>query len=320
MGKTNQHNKANDYAVAKSLNEYASKVINIFSLYQIVGLHPDFDLKEINRVYVLLVDELHKLYKRNAELANIEYEPIWKQVDYIYAAYDVQKFLERLHESKESPVKYVKNHGSYIDYHMAEIDRLCIIADKDIPNLSPKQKKLIKQTQTILDKYYKILVDEAQKRNEEVADEEETRQPRMWYIPEFTLTYKLDGSILVNDALKLKKAHVDSVLDQLMEQSVNNPNKLFKPKTDKTARNISTVLSSAGFSPTLRALFFPTIREDKSIVFRPKITRDEAIAERIDIYELEADLAKSGARTTLWPDDLLIEWGFLEPDEPDEPE
>lgn len=317
MGAPKQPSKANDYAVAKSLNEYASKVINIFSLYQIVVHHPDFDLKEINRVYVLLVNELQELYKRNAELATIKYEPIWKQIDYIHAAYDVQKFLERLYESKESPVRYIKNPSKYIDYHIAEIDRLCIIANKDAPDFSPEQKKLIGLVQVVLDKYNKIVVEEALKRHEETGDEEETRQPRMWYIPEFTLTYKLDGSILVNDALKLKKAHVDSVLDQLMEQSTSNPNKLFKPSIDKTARNISTVLSSAGFTPTLRALFFPTIREDKQIVFRPKVTRDEAMAEKIDIYEFEAELARAGAKTTLWPDELLIEWGFLSPDEPE---
>lgn len=317
MGAPKQPSKANDYAVAKSLNEYASKVINILGLYQIVGPHSDFDLKEINRVYVLLVDELQKLYERNAELANIKYEPIWKQIDYIHAAYDVQKFLERLYESNESPVKYIKNPSKYIDYHIAEIDRLCIIADKDTPDFSPEQKKLIELTQTVLDKYNKIAFEELKKKHDEASGEEEIRAPRMWYIPEYTLTYKLDGSILVNDALKLKKAHVDSVLDQLMEQSVKNPNKLFKPKTDKTARNLSTVLSSAGFTPTLRALFFPTIREDKQIVFRPKVTRDEAIAERIDIYEFEAELAQAGAKTTLWPDDLLIEWGFLAPDEPE---
>ncbi len=311
---TKQQDNDNDYAVAKSLNEYATKVINIFSLYQIVVHHTDFDLKEINRVYVLLVNELQKLYERNAELANIKYEPIWKQVDYIHSAYDVQKFLERLLESNESPVKYIKNPSKYIDYHIAEIDRLCIIAENDTPDFSPEQNKLVELTQNVLDKYNKIVFEEFQKRHEESDDEEDTRPPRMWYIPEYTLTYKLNGLILVNDALKLKKAHVDSVLDQLMEQSFSNPNKLFKPDTDKTARNISTVLSSAGFTPILRALFFPTIRDDKRIVFRPKITRDEALSEKIDIYELDAELHRAGAKVTLFPDDVLIELGFLAPE------
>ncbi len=317
MGTTNKSNAANDYAVAKALNEYATSVINIFNLYQIVVHSPDFDLKEINRVYVLLVNELQKLYEHNAKLSNIKYEPIWKQVDYIHAAYDVQKFLERLHESNESPVKYIKNPSKYIDYHIAEIDRLCIIADNETPDFSPEQKKIVEHTQTVLDKYSKIAVEELQKRHEESDDEEETRPPRMWFIPEYTLTYKLNGLILVNDALKLKKAHVDSVLDQLMEQSISNPNKLFKPNTDKTARNISTVLSSAGFTPTLRALFFPTIREDKRIVFRPTITREEALDEKIDIYELDAELYRAGAKVTLFPDEVLIELGFLAPDEPE---
>jgi hypothetical protein len=75
-------------------------------------------------------------------------------------------------------------------------------------------------------------------------------------------------------------------------------------------------LSSAGFTPTLRELFFPTVSDDKGIIFRAKVTREVVLDEKIDVYELDAKLHKAGAKVTLFPDDVLIDLGFLAPDEP----
>lgn len=79
---TEELNNDNDYAVAKALNESISGIIILIVIADSVGLPEDYEIKELNRAYVLLTDELQKLYERNAELASIKPEPIWKRRPY----------------------------------------------------------------------------------------------------------------------------------------------------------------------------------------------------------------------------------------------
>lgn len=303
MGTAKQQANSNDYAVAMALNDSVISVFFTIADYQALVQREEFDPVELNRIYVLLVHELTKLYERNSKLAEIKPEPIWKRFDILKGSlYNIQKYLETQED--------------YGQRHRDRVEKLCIIAGKETPDLSPEQKKLVDLAQATRNKYLKLQYEDYQKWQEKADNEDESRPPRMWYIPEYTIAYKPDGTILINDALKLKRIHAGSITERLLEQAVKNPNTLFKPDLKQTSRNISTVLSSAGFTPMLRELFFPTVSDDKGIVFRPTVTRDEAIAERIDIYEFEAELAKAGARTTLWPNDMLIELGFLAPDEP----
>ena len=65
-GKSLDRDKANDYAVATALNE---RVINIFTLFTSHNTTPD--ITDINRSYILLADELEKIYNRTSELKNI---------------------------------------------------------------------------------------------------------------------------------------------------------------------------------------------------------------------------------------------------------
>jgi len=305
MEVTKQPTSSNDYAVAMALNDCVIDIFWIISNYQLLGPLEEFDPIELNHAYVLLVYELEKLYDRNPKLAEIKPDPLWKQFDILKGSfYEIQKYIE-----DQDDLDMGRSHRD-------RVEKLCIIAGKETPDFSPEQKKQVDLARAIKDKYFKLLVEILEKRQEEASDEDETRPPRMWYIPEYTIAYKPDGTILINDALKLKKIHAGSITERLLEQAVKNPNTLFKPDLKQTSRNISTVLSSAGFTPTLRELFFPTVSDDKGIIFRPTVTRDEAIAERIDIYEFEAELYKAGAKTILWPDDMLIELGFLAPDEP----
>jgi hypothetical protein len=294
--------QSNDYAVAKELNDCVLGIFSAIQNYQIIGSLKDFDSEELNRIYVLLVDELEKLYERNPKLAAIKPEPTWKQFEIIKnSMYSIQKYLEE-HDSGH--------------IHRDKIEKLCIIADKETPDFSPLQKKLVETSKTINAKYHNLLIEKLQKLLAEAPDAEETRPPRMWYIPEYTIEYKPDGTILINSAFKLKKIHAGSTTERLMEQAVKNPETLFKPSLGQTARNISTVLSSAGFTPTLRELFFPTVSDDKGIIFRPKVTREVALDEKVDVFKLDEELHKAGAKVTLFPEDFLIDLGFLAPDEP----
>jgi len=302
MEAATQPTGSNDYAVALALNDCVLGIFSAIENYQTIGPLKEFDPLELNRAYVLLVDELEELYARNPKLADIKPEPIWKQFEMLKnSMHSIQKYLE-------------ENDSGHL--HRDKVEKVCIIAGKETPGFSPEQKKLVDRSRTIIAKYENLLIETVHKLIAEAPQEDEARPPRMWYIPEYTITYKLDGTILINNALKLKRIHAGSVTDRLLEHAIENPNTLSKPNLKETARNISTVLSSAGFTPTLRELFFPSVSDDKGIIFRPKVTRDEVLDEKIDVYELDAELHKAGAKVTLFPDDELIELGFLAPDEP----
>lgn len=47
-----------------------------------------------------------------------------------------------------------------------------------------------------------------------------------FYIHKCILTYKQDGTVLINDVLRLKKVHAGSISEHLLEQCIKNPNKL----------------------------------------------------------------------------------------------
>lgn len=116
-------------------------------------------------------------------------------------------------------------------------------------------------------------------------------------IPSYFLDYKLDGCILINDVFRLKKAHAGSSTEKLLEQALKRPNELFRPDIGQTSRNLSTILSSAGFTKELRQLFFPTVSSSKGVVFRPTVSRKEADDEGIDTTALDAKLVAFGAET-----------------------
>ncbi|NBX98504.1 hypothetical protein EBQ81_06645, partial [bacterium] len=53
-----------------------------------------------------------------------------------------------------------------------------------------------------------------------------------------------------------------------------------------TARNLSTVLSSAGFDSTQREIFFPKL-SPKGVLFRPKVTFEQTQKDNIDTSKLD---------------------------------
>ncbi len=268
--------KANDYAVARELNLLAMGIIMGIYLSDSAGVLVSHEIQELNRVYVLLGNQLQKLYDNNPELAALEPEPIWKR-------FDVLK-----HSTKEI-VSYISESDDYGGSHLARIEKLCILADVDTPTYTPDQQKAKDYADEVLDEYFEKF-DEAKKQKR--IDVENN-----WHIPVYTLTYKPDGTLLVNDVLRLKKAHAGSTTERLLEQSMKTPGTLFKPDLGQTSRNLSTVLSSAGFTATLRDLFFPTVSASKGVIFRPAITREQADADKIDTTRLDLELKALGATT-----------------------
>ena len=269
---------ANDYAVAKALNESVTGIILMIFIADVAGAPEEYEIKELNRAYVLLVNELQNLYDHNSKLAAIKPKPIWQIFDVLKTStWEINAYLN-------------EENNDYGNAHTARVEKLCIIAGIDDPEYTPEQKKLVEYAETITKKYGNML-------DATILTEYRAKKENDWQIPEYTLAYKPDGSILINDVLKLKKAHAGSTTERLLEQALKHPNELFKPDLGQTSRNLSTVINSAGFTPTLRQLFFPTVSKDKGIVFRPTISREQADSANIDTSTLDLKLKELGAVT-----------------------
>lgn len=275
MEATNKPSQANEYAVAKALNDLVNGII--VQVYAGTGLDlaKDKDIEGLNRAYILLTQELEKIYSAYSELQVLKPEPIWKRFDV-------------LKSSSDSIAEYINDSEDFGYDHNLRVEKLCILAGVDIPIYTTDQQELVKYTESIKSDYAKRVKDA-------LASKEAPEKVKYgWEIFEYGLTYKQDGTILINQVLKLKKVHAGSITEKLLEQSIKNPNTKFKPNLGKTSRNISTIISSAGFTPVLRALFFPTV-SGETIVFRPYVTKLQADLERIDRTELDLHLRELGA-------------------------
>jgi hypothetical protein len=269
--------KPNDFALAKYLNE---RVVAIFSLA--TDQQNNADIAGINRSYILMVNELKKLYARNPELNKIS-EPIcWKDYDRV----------EYIHDSLWDYRDSVNN--DFGNSHNAQVNRLCIINNKELPNFTPELKKIVNEADKNVNAYLAEL------------EEDEPRVNDGRFIPAYTLTYKDDGTILVNGVLRLKKTQAGQASDMIMSQAFQHDGQAepFKP-TIATKRQLTTIIGDMGFDVTLRALFFPTINKHKGIVFRSSITRDEADEQHIDTTQLDIKLKKAGAATERTPDEPI---------------
>lgn len=276
MEATNKPSQANDYAVAKGLNDLVNGIIILVYGGNGVGLIKDNDIAELNRAYILLARELEIIYSRNAELQSLKPEPIWKHFDVIKGS--AEEILDYINENED--------HGYD---HNLRVEKLCIIAGVEKPEYTTNQQALVKSTNAATADYVKRV-------KQAWEGQKSSAKPLQygWEVFEYSLTYKPDGTILINQVLKLKKVHAGSITEKLLEQAIKNPNKKFKPDLGKTSRNISTIISSAGFTPVLRDLFFPIVSGD-TVVFRPYVTKLQADLERIDRTELDLQLYENGA-------------------------
>lgn len=171
---------------------------------------------------------------------------------------------------------------------MNQLDRLRIIANSNKPELSPENKKLLEEALEAI-KNYGAFLKGAEADKAEIDDE--YFNDDAWYISEYFATYK-NGEIVINDVLLLKKTHIGSTIDQLLEQAFKNPNKLFTPKLPATARNLSTVLGSTSFDPVMRQIFFLKLSLKKGVLFRPKVTYEQIEKDKIDMTILDLILEK----------------------------
>ena len=269
MEATKQPTNDNDYALAKLLNEVLLQVVQLVREIEALDLPEDYDWKlgELNSVYVLLVSELEELYKQNPKLTEIEPKPFWRKYNILTPYYwEILRYLDE-------PIQEIGQ------AHISQLDRLCIIAKSENPELSPENLKLLGDALEAI-KNYKAVLKAAELEDYDEQDDD------AWYIPEYWVSYS-NGEIVINNTLYLKKTHIGSTIDQLLEQAFKNPNTLFPPKLPATARNLSTVLSSAGFDPVQRQLFFPKISLTKGVLFRPKVTVEQVQKDNIDTTKLD---------------------------------
>jgi len=280
--------KANDYALAKELNKRAADIVDMIAdAYQYASQFAQtINIDELNRSYILLVNELKTLYLRNKELSDIETSPAWKYFDILEGfEWDINEYVYQN-----------QNDAGYS--HIAKVNKLCIISGTEKPEYTPDLKKLVEATDKAIAAYRKQLT--GQKRTTVSED-------RNWFIPEYRFTLSDDGTLLVNGVsgvLKVKKVQAGQASEKLLEQAKNKPNELFKPNLGNYSRNISTTLSGLGFSGTLKELFFPIVSNSKGIKFRPVITHKEANEAGIDTTELDGKLQSLGAKTETKPIDL----------------
>lgn len=278
MGTSKQPTEANDYAVAKLLNTILLLITESVRDIEDLDLPADYDYKldELNRVYVLLVNELEGLYKYNPNLAEIEPKPFWAKYNILEPYnWEILRYLDEPSQKKGQA-------------HINQLDRLSIIANSEKPELSPRNFKLFEEALEAI-KNYKAVIKIAKSDKTELEDE--YHNDDAWHIPEYFVSYN-NGEIVINDVLYLKKTHIGSTIDKLLEQAFKNQNTLFTPELPSTARNLSTVLSSAGFIPVLRQLFFPTLSKTKGVLFRSKVTFEQTQKENIDTSILDLILEK----------------------------
>ncbi|HMS30951.1 MAG TPA: hypothetical protein PJ984_00970 [Candidatus Saccharibacteria bacterium] len=263
--------RANDFAVAKALNERVTTIFDMFARNNTRSL----DITAINKSYVLLVNSLKKIYARNDELSAIDRKPIWEYFDIIEGCE---------HEISDYTNDWNNDTGQS---HIARVNKLCIVAGKENPDYTPELKQIVENADKAITAFSAVL------------EENEPEQDNDWTIPEYYLIYKDDGTILINGVMKLRKTQAGQASDMIMSQSLaHDSNKEpFKPELS-TNRPLTTIIGDMGFDKTLRAIFFPTISKDKGLAFRSRISREQADAQHIDTKQLDRKLKGLKAEVT----------------------
>lgn len=275
METTEQPVNNNDLPLAKAFNTILLTIVDAVRKAKALNLPEDYEIGELNRTYVLLVNELENLYQHNQKLVEIRPQPFWIKFDVL------KNQSWRILDYLDDPV------NEKDEEHITRLEKLCIIANKETPEFSSEQLEFSRAAfKAILDYHEKL--EGVRSDIAEISDDS-------WYIPKYWIDYGVDGTIMINGVLKLKKTHIDSAIDNLMEQAFNNHNELFTPKLPSTARNLSTMLSSAGFTPVLRQIFFPIADKRKGVLFRPTLTFEEATSDGIETTELDLLLKALGA-------------------------
>lgn len=133
---------ANDYALAKLLNE---REIRIFSL---LADHRDIpDTTDVNRSYVLLAEELKEIYARQPELQKIGQPICWQVMN------NLELFHANIGEYKTLAFEYTQSGADYGEEHNASVTTLCIKANATKPVISPHIEKLLTEAESNIDAF-----------------------------------------------------------------------------------------------------------------------------------------------------------------------
>lgn len=201
MEKTQQPTNTNDYAVARELNDRANKllgtVVGINQTYNYDDPYSEYDevIKLLNRPYVLVVHELEQLYAKNKTLAKLNDEPKMK------ATWTIFNVIE---SNDQEIYKYHSEHKHDEDFaHIAQVNRLSIIADKEMANLTRKQQKIIGEAD-------EVFVTCMKRMSEWSARRPKKKSKGFHFILDYKLKYEVNGSIVINDVLALKKTQSGS--------------------------------------------------------------------------------------------------------------
>lgn len=287
MGTTKQSTSDNEYAIARELHSRATELLGAISrlndAYNYDDPYAEYHeiIMLINRPYVLVVHELEKLYAQNTTLANLNEKPKTKATWTLFNTI----------ESNDQDINvYLREHKSTEDFaHLAQANRLAIIAGCETPSFTPEQQKIIDEADDVFVTFVKRL-------SEWIARRPKKNSKGYHFIMNYKLKYEDNGSIVINDVLVLKKTQSGSAPRKLMEQALKHPYELFKPELGQLNRNLSSVLSDMGITGTLKELFFPIANKD-GVKFRPSVNYTTAEEERIDTKELEKKLKELGVET-----------------------
>lgn len=297
MGTTKQPTGDNDYAVARELHHHATELLLAVSrlnkAYNYDDPYAEYHeiIMQMNRPYVLVVNELEKLYLKNKNLAKLNDDPATKATWTIFNTI----------ESKDTDIyAHISDMNSTKDFaHLAQVNRLAIIAGSETPNFTPEQQKIVKLAEEVYVEYVK-------RHGEWSARRPKKKSKGFHFIMNYKLKYEVNGSIVINDVLVLKKTQSGSAPRKLMEQALKHPYELFKPELGQLNRNLSNVLSDMGITGTLKELFFPIANKD-GVKFRPSVNYTTAEEERIDTVELDKKLKELGAETSTILDNNISE-------------
>ncbi|MDQ5886073.1 MAG: hypothetical protein QG628_470 [Patescibacteria group bacterium] len=304
MKTSKEPTNSNDYAVAREFHHHATEllgaVLRLNEGYNYDDPYSEYNeiIMLLNRPYVLVVHELEKLYAQNKTLAKLNEKPETK------ATWTLFNTIE---SSDQDIYTYLREHKSTEDFaHLAQANRMAIIAGIESPKFTPEQKKI----NDIADEVFVMFV----KRHGEIR----ARRPKkpskgFHFIMNYKLKYEDNGSIVINDVLVLKKTQSGSAPRKLMEQAQKHPYELFKPELGQLNRNLSNVLSDMGITGTLKELFFPVANKD-GVKFRPSVNYMTAEEERIDTQDLDKKLKGLGAKTSTILDNNVSEEPLSEED------
>ena len=272
MEVTNQPTSNNDYAVARELNLLVMGMIMNIYLADYTGATKDLDIQGINRAYILLVDELKKLYDNNPKLSAIEPEPIWKRFDVLKAsAREIKKHLS-------------DPDNDYGSAHYARVERLCILANAETPHFTEKQKKVKDYAKNMLDNYYEGVEEAisqyaAKESGDTLGTQENGGQIAKLSLVQKTLKLNANGVTLTLKRFDSKKRFNYNLAKFLLDR----PDEWIKKEDLGT--NFKTIRSQVkdwpkllGFTGELKDIFLSVNTKEQTIMLNPSksLTSEEA--------------------------------------------